>query len=68
MDLFNKCRNWNDAKAIEEMGLYPYFRKISSSPGTQVIAEGQEVIMIGSNNYLGLTNHPVVTEEIIAAV
>jgi len=68
MDLFDKCRNWNDAKDIEKLGLYPYFRKISSSPGTQVIAEGKEVIMIGSNNYLGLTNHPKVTEEIVAAV
>ena len=54
MDLFDKCRNWKEAKQIEAMGLYPYFRRISSSPGTQVIAEGKEVIMIGSNNYLGL--------------
>jgi len=68
MDLFDKCRNWKEAKQIEAMGLYPYFRRISSSPGTQVIAEGKEVIMIGSNNYLGLTNHPIVLEEIAAAV
>lgn len=37
-------------------------------PGNQVIAEGKEVIMIGSNNYLGLTNHPKVIEAIRSAV
>ena len=39
MDLFEKCRNFNAAKEVEAMGLYPYFRRISSMPGTQVIAE-----------------------------
>jgi 8-amino-7-oxononanoate synthase len=68
MDLFEKCRNFNAAKEVEAMGLYPYFRQISSMPETQVIAEGKEVIMIGSNNYLGLTSHPKVLEAIQAAV
>ena len=44
------------------MGVYPYFRVISSAPGTVVTVNGQELIMIGSNNYLGLTNHPKVVE------
>jgi 8-amino-7-oxononanoate synthase len=68
MDLFDKCTNFQAAREVEAAGLYPYFRQISSSPDTQVIAEGQEVIMIGSNNYLGLTTHPKVIEEIHAAV
>jgi 8-amino-7-oxononanoate synthase len=68
MDLFEKCGNYQAARQVEAAGLYPYFRKISSSPDTQVIAEGKEVIMIGSNNYLGLTNHPDVIEAIHKAV
>ncbi len=68
MDLFDRCKNYKDARAVEAMGLYPYFRRISSSPDTKVIAEGREVIMIGSNNYLGLTNHPKVIEAIHQAV
>ncbi len=68
MDLFEKCKNFKVAREVEAAGLYPYFRQISSSPGTKVIAEGKEVIMIGSNNYLGLTNHPDVIEAIHKAV
>lgn len=68
MDLFEKCRNFGAAKEVEAAGLYPYFRQISSLPSTVVVAEGKEVIMIGSNNYLGLTDHPLVIEEIHRAV
>jgi 8-amino-7-oxononanoate synthase len=68
MDLFEKCRNFGAAREVVAAGLYPYFRKISSLPSTVVIAEGKEVIMIGSNNYLGLTDHPYVIEEIHKAV
>jgi 8-amino-7-oxononanoate synthase len=68
MDLFEKCVNFKADKEVQAAGLYPYFRQISSSPGTVVIAEGKEVIMIGSNNYLGLTDHPKVIEEIHKAV
>jgi 8-amino-7-oxononanoate synthase len=68
MDLFEKCENFQAARDVEAAGLYPYFRQISSSPGTVVIAEGKEVIMIGSNNYLGLTDHPRVKEAVHEAV
>jgi 8-amino-7-oxononanoate synthase len=44
------------------LGVYPYFRVITSAPGTIVTVDGQELIMIGSNNYLGLTDHPKVIE------
>lgn len=49
-------------------GLYPYFRAIQSGPGSEVIIDGKKMIMIGSNNYLGLTGHPKVIEASINAI
>jgi len=57
-DLFDKARNFTEAKEAMEMGIYPYFRALSESEGTTAIFEGHEVVMIGSNNYLGLTTDP----------
>ncbi|NJN14272.1 MAG: aminotransferase class I/II-fold pyridoxal phosphate-dependent enzyme [Planctomycetes bacterium] len=51
-----------------EVGNFPYFRAISASHGaTEVTIEGRRVLMIGSNNYLGLTTHPKVTEAALVA-
>ncbi|MGC8830695.1 MAG: aminotransferase class I/II-fold pyridoxal phosphate-dependent enzyme [Verrucomicrobiia bacterium] len=50
------------------MGLYPYFRTISSAQDTEVIINGKKVLMLGSNSYLGLTNHPKIKEAAKAAV
>jgi len=50
------------------MGLYPYFRPIDSDQDTEVVIEGKKVLMMGSNNYLGLTNHPEVKQASIEAV
>jgi len=50
------------------MGLYPYFRTISSAQDTEVIIGGKKVLMLGSNSYLGLTNHPKIKEAAKAAV
>jgi 8-amino-7-oxononanoate synthase len=61
-DLFDKCRSFTAAREVMAMGVYPYFRVITSAPGTVVTVDGKELIMIGSNNYLGLTNHPKVVE------
>ncbi len=58
MDLFSKCYNFTRAKEIIEAGIYPYFRPIESGADTQVVINGKPVIMIGSNNYLGLTQDP----------
>ncbi len=55
-DIFQKCREFTEARKLKEAGLYPYFRPIESGPGSKVIVDGQEIIMVGSNNYLGLTN------------
>lgn len=50
------------------MGIYPYFRVISSGQDTEVMVDGKKMIMIGSNNYLGLTSHPQVKEAAMEAV
>ena len=58
MDVFLKCFEFDDAEKIRRMGLYPFFRVIESGQDPVVTMNGQRVIMLGSNNYLGLTNHP----------
>src|SRR6267378_7310425 len=55
--LFDKCKNFTRAREVQAAGLYPYFKPISRSEDTVVVIEGQERIMMGSNNYLGLTHH-----------
>lgn len=68
MDLFDKCRQFTRAREVMDAGLYPYFRAISSGQDTEVIIKGQRLIMIGSNNYLGLTSDERVKEAAIAAI
>lgn len=68
MDLFDKCRQFTRAREVMQAGLYPYFRAISSGQDTEVTIKGQRLIMIGSNNYLGLTSDPRVKEAAIDAV
>ena len=58
--LFDKCKTFTKARELQAVGLYPYFRPISHSEDTVVVIEGKERIMMGSNNYLGLTHHPAV--------
>jgi 8-amino-7-oxononanoate synthase len=60
VDIFQKCVEFRDADDIKDAGLYPYFRTISSAQDPLVLMDGREVVMLGSNNYLGLTNHPEV--------
>lgn len=60
--LFEKCRQYTIARDLESAGLYPYFKPISDSEDTVVTIEGRSRIMLGSNNYLGLTHHPKVLE------
>ncbi len=60
--LLDKCRQFTKAREIQAAGLYPYFKPISESEDTVVVIEGQKRIMLGSNNYLGLTHHPKVLE------
>ena len=60
--LFDKCRQFTKAREVKAAGLYPYFKPISESEDTVVTIEGRKRIMLGSNNYLGLTHHPKVLE------
>lgn len=57
-DIFDKAVGFTQAKEAIELGVYPYFRALSDSEGTTATFEGKEVVMIGSNNYLGLTTDP----------
>lgn len=56
------------ARILKANNLYPFFRSIGDSEGTVVEVDGKEQIMIGSNNYLGLTHHPHVLEQTIKAI
>lgn len=67
-DIFEKCYRFTTAKEIMDADIYPYFRTIESAQDPQVIVGGKKMIMIGSNNYLGLTNHPKVKEAAIEAL
>ncbi|MBK8519208.1 MAG: pyridoxal phosphate-dependent aminotransferase family protein [Saprospiraceae bacterium] len=53
---------------IQQMGLYPFFRTIESEQDTVVKIDGKDVMMFGSNSYLGLTNHPKLKEASIEAI
>ena len=69
LDLFDKCRKFVRAQRLIDAGLYPYFRPIEGHQGsTRVLFDGREVLMIGSNNYLGLTHDARVKAAIVAAV
>ena len=67
MDIFEKCRKFTRSAEVKAMGVYPYFREITTASDTEVMIGGQKMLMIGSNNYLGLTTHPKVIEAAIAA-
>ncbi|NLM74180.1 MAG: aminotransferase class I/II-fold pyridoxal phosphate-dependent enzyme [Clostridiaceae bacterium] len=67
MDLFQKCWDFTAAKEVMEAGIYPYFHALQSGQDTVVTMEGRRTIMIGSNNYLGLTSDPRVIEAAVEA-
>jgi 8-amino-7-oxononanoate synthase len=81
MDLFEKCIGFysdpqvaqkygypTNPRTAQALGLYPFFIPIEQAEGPEVVIHGKKYIMIGSNNYLGLTNHPKVKEAAIEAV
>jgi len=68
LDIFEKCEGFERARELQAMGIYPYFIPLHGSEGTEVEIGGKRLIMIGSNNYLGLTHHPQVREAAIAAI
>ncbi|MFO7608977.1 MAG: pyridoxal phosphate-dependent aminotransferase family protein [Candidatus Krumholzibacteriia bacterium] len=68
MGLLDKVHNFKAARQLIDLDLYNYFRVIESAQTNTVRYQGREVIMLGSNNYLGLTNHPQVKEAAQAAI
>ncbi len=70
-DLYEKIATDNDMRRVREaqsIGIYPYFRALSQSEGVTATIDGKDVVMLGSNNYLGLTTDPRVRQVMIEAV
>ncbi len=68
MDIFQKCHDFEVVNQLRAAGLYAFFRTIRSGQDPVVRMNGQEVIMLGSNNYLGLTSHPEVKKAAAEAL
>jgi len=67
-DLFEKCYSFSRDQEAIALGFYPFFKVITSLNGPHVTVDGREMIMVGSNNYLGLTTHPKVREAAMKAL
>ena len=68
MSLFDKCRDFTAYRDSIEAGIYPYFHELQSGQAPEVVMEGKRRIMLGSNNYLGLTMHPDVIRAGVEAL
>ncbi len=68
MDIFEKCYQRSLVDEVKEQGIYPYFHALESRQDVEVMMEGKRRIMLGSNNYLGLTIHPEIVEAGIKAL
>jgi len=66
--ILDKCYSFTKAQEVREQGYYPYFIPIESEQDTEVMIKGKRFLMLGSNSYLGLTNHPKVKEAAIEAI
>ncbi|MDY0376542.1 MAG: pyridoxal phosphate-dependent aminotransferase family protein [Desulfobacterium sp.] len=67
-DVFSKMYAFTRANTLRALGYYPYYPKIEKANATEVTVDGKQKIMLGSNNYLGLTNHPKVIEAGVKAL
>jgi len=67
-DMLAKAYAYSRPQEVRALGLYPYFIPVEQSDATEVMVEGRRRIMVGSNNYLGLTNDPRVLEAAAAAL
>ncbi|MBO4589779.1 MAG: aminotransferase class I/II-fold pyridoxal phosphate-dependent enzyme [Bacteroidaceae bacterium] len=65
--LREKLKQYQEPQRLKELGIYPYFRCLTSRQDTEVRMEGHDVLMFGSNSYLGLTSDPRVIEAAIEA-
>ena len=68
MSIFDKCPLFTTAKDLEALGRYAYFRPIEEATTTEAKIGGEWKVMVGSNNYLGLTHHPKVLEAVVVGI
>ncbi len=68
MDIFKKCYEYTRAEDAKKMGLYPYFTEIERVEGNYVWVNGKKILMVGSNNYLGLFDDERIKEAAREAV
>ncbi|HOI45096.1 MAG TPA: aminotransferase class I/II-fold pyridoxal phosphate-dependent enzyme [Candidatus Aminicenantes bacterium] len=68
MDVFDKCQSFTRAEEVMAADMYPYFTPISEVNGPRIKVRGRDMIMVGSNNYLGLIDHPKVMKAAQAAI
>lgn len=68
MPLFKKCEEYTDIRDVVAAGIYPYFHELETRQDVEVVMDGKRRIMLGSNNYLGLTVHPDVVRAGIGAM
>ncbi len=68
MDLFDKCRSFTTAREAVDRGIYPYFAPFQNSEGAVAVLDSREVVMCGSNNYLGLTTDRRLLDASLAAL
>ncbi|MDR2860633.1 MAG: aminotransferase class I/II-fold pyridoxal phosphate-dependent enzyme [Elusimicrobiota bacterium] len=66
-NIFNKCYEFTRANELKAAGFYPYFQRVESAQGPEVLIDGAKKIVVCSNNYLGLANHPKVIEASVEA-
>ena len=68
MDIFDKCTEYGRSKLARDAGVYTYYRTITSAQDPVVTHDGRDLVMLGSNNYLGLTSHPEVKDAAAMAL
>lgn len=68
MDIFKKCFDYTRAEDAKKSGLYPYFTEIEKVEGDNVWVDGKKILMVGSNNYLGLFDNPEIKKAAIEAI
>ncbi|MEN8208706.1 MAG: pyridoxal phosphate-dependent aminotransferase family protein, partial [Candidatus Fermentibacteria bacterium] len=67
-DVFQKCYEYERLEQVMKSGLYPYFIPLGGHVGAEMKIDGHSLIMLGSNNYLGLTDHPAIMDKAKEAI
>lgn len=67
-NIMDKCAAFTIPDDLKAMGIYPYHRVIETGQATEVMVNGQKMLMLGSNSYLELTTHPRIKARAMEAV